>query len=60
MIIRKSSLEDIPQMLEIFAIARRFMVETGNLNQWADTYPSVEQLTDDINSGDSYVCLKEG
>lgn len=59
MTIRKATLEDIPQMLGIFAIARRFMVETGNPNQWADTYPSVEQLTDDINSGDSYVCLLE-
>lgn len=57
MTIRKSTLEDIPRMLEIFAIARRFMAETGNPNQWADSYPSVQQLTDDINSGDSYVCL---
>ena len=60
MTIRKSTLEDIPLMLDIFAIARRFMTETGNPNQWSDTYPSVQQLTDDINSGDSYVCLKEG
>ncbi len=60
MTIRKSTLEDIPLMLDIFAIARRFMTETGNPNQWSDTYPSVQQLADDINSGDSYVCLKEG
>ena len=58
MTIRKTTLEDIPQMQEIFAIARRFMAETGNPNQWADTYPSVEQLTDDINSGDSYACFE--
>lgn len=32
------------------------MAETGNPNQWAATYPSVEQLTDDIERGDSYVC----
>lgn len=60
MTIRKSTLEDIPLMLDIFTIARRFMTETGNPNQWSDTYPSVQQLADDINSGDSYVCLKEG
>lgn len=58
MTIRNATLADIPQMMDIFAIARRFMAETGNPNQWAATYPSVEQLTADINSGDSYVCLE--
>lgn len=58
MTIRKATLDDIPRMREIFAIARRFMAATGNPNQWADTYPSLEQLQDDINSGDSYVCLE--
>lgn len=57
MTIRNATLDDIPRMREIFAIARRFMAATGNPNQWADTYPSLEQLQDDINSGDSYVCL---
>lgn len=60
MIIRKATINDIPLMLEIFAIAREFMAETGNPNQWADTYPSVDQLTYDINCGDSYVCLSGG
>lgn len=60
MIIRKAKHEDIPQMLNIFAIARRFMAETGNPNQWAATYPSVQQLTDDIDSGDSYICIENG
>lgn len=58
MTIRNATLDDIPRMREIFAIARRFMAATGNPNQWADTYPSLEQLQDDINSGDSYVCLE--
>lgn len=56
MIIRQATLEDIPQMKEIFAVARRFMATTGNPNQWADSYPSDEQLTDDIARGDSFVC----
>lgn len=60
MTIRKAKLADITQMMEIFAIARRFMAETGNPNQWAANYPSVEQLTNDINGGDSYVCIEEG
>ena len=60
MTIRKATLEDIPRMQEIFAISRKFMAETNNPNQWADTYPSVELLKDDIDSGDSYLCLNEG
>lgn len=58
MTIRKATTADIPLMMEIFAIARKFMADTGNPNQWAENYPSVEQLTDDIDSGDSYVCME--
>lgn len=60
MTIRKATLADIPVMQEIFAIAREFMAATGNPNQWAENYPSLEQLTSDIDSGDSYACLKDG
>lgn len=58
MIIRKSTEQDIPRMQEIFSIARKFMADTGNPNQWAETYPSCDQLIDDIDNGDSYVCLE--
>lgn len=57
MTIRNATPEDIEPMLSIFAAAHAFMAATGNPNQWAATYPSVEQLTEDIASGDSYVCL---
>ena len=60
MTIRHATIADIPVMQEIFAIARRFMAATGNPNQWAATYPSIEQLQNDIASGDSYVCLVNG
>lgn len=58
--IRKSSVEDVPRLREIFAIARKFMAETGNPSQWVAGYPSEELLRKDIESGDSYVCLFEG
>jgi len=51
-------MEDIPRLQAIFAIARRFMAETGNPKQWAEDYPSRELLEADIHSGDSYVCLQ--
>lgn len=57
MTIRKATLTDIPRMMEIFAIARRFMAATGNPHQWAATYPSRERLMADIMSGDCYVWL---
>lgn len=60
MTIRRSTLHDIPEMLNIFAIARRFMTQTGNPNQWAEDYPSVELLTEDINNGDSFICVEDG
>ena len=37
-IIRKTTFADISQLREIFAIARQFMIETGNPNQWVDGY----------------------
>lgn len=58
MTIRKTTEADIPRLQEIFAIARAFMVKTGNPHQWAADYPSHDQLMSDIASGDSYVCLE--
>ncbi len=60
MLVRKSTLEDVPRLLEIFAIARKFMAETGNPDQWSGDYPGEELLRNDVRSGDSYVCIKEG
>ncbi len=58
--IRQSTMDDIPRLQEIFSIAREFMVETGNPNQWSADYPSEELLRNDIKSGDSYVCILDG
>lgn len=58
-IIRKTTIADIPKLREIFAIARQFMANTGNPSQWVDGYPSDEQLTQDIENGDSYVVEKD-
>ncbi len=53
-------MEDIPRLMEIFTIARRFMNETGNPNQWSDDYPGEELLRNDIKSSDGFVCILEG
>lgn len=60
LMIRSSYPEDLPDLQHIFSIARHFMRETGNPHQWAETYPSEEQLLSDIASGDSHVILSHG
>lgn len=59
MTIRKTQLSDLPRLQEIFAIARRFMADTGNPTQWDENYPSEELLLDDIDRQDSFVCLSD-
>ena len=53
--IRKSTMNDLPEMLEIFANARKYMAEHGNPNQWNDNWPSKEILISDIEIGQSYI-----
>ena len=57
---RRAKDEDIPALMEIFEKARRYMAETGNPNQWAENYPGEKLLCEDIERGDSYVCVKDG
>ena len=53
--IRKSTANDLPAMLALYADARRFMAENGNPNQWGTTHPPVETLREDIRQGQLYV-----
>ena len=58
--IRKTTLADIPEIMEIYTIARSFMCKTGNPTQWAGGYPKEELIRKDIASGDSYVAVENG
>lgn len=56
--IRKTTAEDLPRVMEIYAYARQFMKNHGNPNQWGPTcWPPKELIQDDIARGKSYVCL---
>lgn len=57
--VRKTTHQDLPRILEIYAHAREQMRRTGNPTQWGDSYPARETLEDDIQRGVSYV-LEEG
>ena len=47
-IVRRASLTDMEQILEIYEFARKFMAENGNPTQWKDGYPHREMLEEDI------------
>lgn len=56
MIIRRSEIKDIEKIIDIYEDAKKFMRESGNLNQWNGTYPEEELILKDIDEGQSYVC----
>ena len=57
--IRKSRVEDLDRMMEIYAAARAFMASKGNPGQWGDGYPARAVLEEDIALGRSYVVLED-
>ena len=57
--IRKTRMEEIDQVMAIYAYARQFMADHGKPNQWGQTKPVREQIVKDIQSGDSYVCVEK-
>ena len=57
MIVRKTTMRDFNDVCDIYAQARVFMRESGNPDQWKDTYPPGEIIERDISNGKSYVCI---
>ena len=53
--VRQAQWSDFDRILEIYAIARNFMKETGNPTQWGSHYPPREMLEADIPAGNLYV-----
>ena len=60
MIIRKTVLSDMDQLMALFANARRFMADHGNAGQWWGGYPTQAMIEEDIALGQSYVCEEDG
>ena len=55
--IKKATMNDLPDILAIYAYARKYMKEHGNPDQWRDSYPPVSLTTQDIQSDCLYVCI---
>ena len=58
--IRKSTEADLPAILGLYKIAREFMKNNGNPNQWGDTYPETDTIKEDVRQGISHVCEEAG
>ncbi|MCI8640038.1 MAG: GNAT family N-acetyltransferase [Coprococcus sp.] len=58
--IRKTKIEDLERILQIYEDARAFMRENGNPTQWGETEPKPQRIRQDIADGDSYVCVDGG
>ena len=59
MIIRKATLEDLPQLMEIFAAAKAIMRDSGNHKQWNGTYPTEDIVKMDIATGVCHVACDD-
>lgn len=59
MIIRRSTLNDLPAIRALYDEAREYFRESG-IDQWQTGYPEDNIIEDDINSGFSYVGESEG
>ena len=57
--IRKTKINDIDRVLEIYENGRQYMRQNGNLEQWNNNYPSKEVVDEDISNGWSYVVIDE-
>lgn len=56
--IRQSQIEDLPEIMKTYAIARSFMAAHGNPKQWGLTnWPPEELIRADITAGKSYLCI---
>ena len=58
--IRKTMINELEILIEMYAKARSFMAAHGNPDQWKNGYPSRDRVIADIESGCSYVCEHDG
>lgn len=57
--IRKSKLENIDEIMNIYSLAKSYMVAHGNVSQWADGYPQENIIRSDIINENNYVILND-
>ena len=59
--IRKTKMDELETVMELYAQAREFMARTGNPRQWgALNWPPRDLVCRDIEQGRSFVCVEGG
>lgn len=58
--IRKTAINDLKRVQEIYSFARGFMIMNNNPHQWQDKYPETNAIIEDIKLGNSYVLEENG
>lgn len=60
MIIRKTTVADLPTVAKIYADAKLFMSQNGNTLQWQSGGPDIDTARADMERGVGYVCEENG
>ena len=58
--IRLATEVDLPRILEVYAVARQLMRDSGNPNQWGDHFPPEDLLRSDIPQKQLWVVERDG
>ena len=58
--IQTATIENLPEILKIYAQAREFMRQNGNPNQWMTHHPAESILRRDIEERKLHLCVENG
>ena len=59
MLIRKSTIHDLPSILKLIEDGRQKMISEGNTTQWCNGHPTEEKLVNDIANDVSHLIVDE-
>lgn len=58
--ITKANPQQVDDIMNVIAAAKKIMRQSGNMHQWADNYPSTDVILHDIEIGGGYVVEDDG
>lgn len=58
--ITKANPQQVDDIMNVIAAAKKIMRQSGNMHQWADNYPATDVILHDIEIGGGYVVEDDG
>lgn len=58
--IREARTSDMAEIMRVMDAAKKIMRQSGNMHQWADSYPSEDVITTDMERGGAFVVEHDG